>query len=924
MAELPSGTVTFLFTDVAGSTRLWQDQAEAMKAALARHDEILRGVVVAHGGVVVKMTGDGVHAVFSDAADAVHAALQGQRMLGSETWPPTAPLLVRMGVHTGPAEARDGDYYGTAVNRAARLMSAAHGGQVLISLATQEHVRDAGADDFELLDLGATRLRDLARPERVFQLVASGIGRDFPALRSLDAFPSNLPVHLSSFVGREDDMRELGEALSGSRLVTLTGVGGVGKTRLATQVAAEIVPTFRDGAWLCELAAAADQESMAQVVANALGVVQRSARSLDESIVEFLRSREALLVLDNCEHLLDASARLAAAVVGNCPGVRILATSREGLAVEGERVVPVRSLALPTSSALEAAMASEAVRLFVERSEAARPGFVLDDHNSDAVAEICRRLDGIPLAIELAAARVGAMSAPEVAQRLDERFRLLTGGRRVAVGRHQTLRATIDWSYSLLSDTERAVFDRLGVFTGGFDVSAAQVVCAGHGVDAWDVLDALSSLVAKSMVTIDETGSATTRYELLETLRAYASAQLEAAGVSDALRRRHAEYYATFAEEASIGLTGPEETTWRTRFHGELANLRASVTWALETDNDADGELAVRIVAALAAESLSDHSAQVGAWAELTIPRARHSTSGRRTAVLAAAAAGAYVTGRTESARVFAEEATRDDIAAACPVPSFPYAILGAVEIQLGDVARAQDAITRGHAVLGPGVDHLWARAQLHATQNIFFTHAEDFPAARAESERAIELSKRLGNPTIQAISFGMLGFAAWRDAPDVARGALDESIALTHAGAGDVAFTYSLALVAPLRLRQGDRDGALDALVEALKYGSDNRDLIAANAAVGCMILVATSLGAHEGAAVLVGVIRGGPLLATAIPNAVYRIDLLDAIQRVRAELGEEVFAQSASTGTAMSLDEAIEYALALASQLREGNDHV
>jgi len=492
-----------LFTDLERSTRLWQEYPEAMKPALARHDEIVRAAVESHGGYVVKLTGDGVHAAFPDAASAVLSARDLQIGLAHEAWSETGQLRVRTGIHTGPAELRDGDYYGTAVNRAARLMSIAHGGQVVVSLTTEELLRDAMPAQCELVDLGEHRLRDLQRAERVFQLRASGLDTEFPPLRTMDAFAGNLPTQLTSFVGREDELARIVEALGSSRLVTLTGVGGVGKTRLATQAAAELLPDFPDGAWLVELAAAADADTMFQVAATTLGAVQSPGASLEQSVIEWMRSKSSLVILDNCEHLLDASSRLAEELLRGCPQLRLIATSREGLSVAGEQVWPLRSLDK-----------SDAERLFSERAQSVDPTWTADE-GGGAVSEICVRLDGIPLAIELAAARVRGMSAAEIAGLLDERFRLLTGGRRTAVERQQTLRATVDWSYSLLDERERLVFDRLGVFAGTFDAAAASAVAEGDGIEAWDVRDALTGLVARSMVNTEPSHGESTRYSML-------------------------------------------------------------------------------------------------------------------------------------------------------------------------------------------------------------------------------------------------------------------------------------------------------------------------------------------------------------------------------------------------------------------------
>ena len=618
MAELPSGTVTFLFTDLEGSTRLWEESPDAMQGALARHDELLRAAIEAHGGHVVKTTGDGFHAVFASVRDALGAAVAAQCALGAEAWEQTGPLRVRMGVHTGEGEQRDGDYYGPSLNRAARIMSAGHGGQVLCSRPTAELAGDALPEGCSLVDLGEQRLRDLSRPEVVFQVVHPELTRDFPRLQSMDAFPGNLPVQLTSFVGRDDDIEGVAKALTEARLVTLTGVGGVGKTRLALQVAGEVLPTFVDGAWLCELAATNDADLLAQVVVAALAVQSRPGRSLAESVCDYLSGKQALIVLDNCEHLLDAAAELAEAILLAAPGVRVLATSREPLGVAGERLLGVPSLDVTSASesSLEAIAACEAVQLFMDRAAATRSGLELDATNAEAIMEICRRLDAIPLAIELAAARVTSMSPPEIAGLLDERFRLLTGGRRRGVERHQTLRAAVEWSYSLLDERERVVFDRLGVFAGSFDADAATAVAGDDELAAWDVRDALDDLVAKSMVVLDDSPDATTRYRLLETLRRYALERLDDTGRTEEHRRRHAEHYAAFAEAAGPGLEGSDEAAWVGRFGAELDNLRAAVAWALDAEAPADADLGLRIIAPLVGQSFYRPSAGVGEWAE--------------------------------------------------------------------------------------------------------------------------------------------------------------------------------------------------------------------------------------------------------------------------------------------------------------------
>ena len=444
---LPSGTVTFLFTDIEGSTRLWQEEPELMRAALVRHDEVLRDVIESNGGVVVKTTGDGVHAAFAAGHEAINAAADAQRAISAETWPTERPLRVRMGVHTGPAELRDGDYYGTSVNRAARLMSVAHGGQLVCSQATAEMLGDTLAAGLELIDLGGHRLRDLARAVGVVQVAVSGLPRDFPPLRSLDNSPNNLPVQPTALVGRVDLIAELAVLIEREPVVTLTGVGGVGKTRLALEVGAEVLPRFADGVWSVELAPLAHDEMVLATIAEVLGVAAQTGESLATTMAGRLKSKRLLLIIDNCEHVLSPVARLVDRLASSAPGVRVLATSREPLGIAAERVRAVPPLAEGT----------EAVELFIDR--AVHAGAVIDGvEQMAAVADICVRLDGIPLAIELAAARARMMAPTQIAERLGQRFRLLTGGGRTAVERHRTLQATVSWSYELLDEVERLVF----------------------------------------------------------------------------------------------------------------------------------------------------------------------------------------------------------------------------------------------------------------------------------------------------------------------------------------------------------------------------------------------------------------------------------------------------------------------------------
>jgi predicted ATPase/class 3 adenylate cyclase len=580
-ALIPSGTVTLLFTDIQGSTRLWESEPLPMTAALRRHDQILRSAIEDAGGYVFKTVGDAFCAAFSTPSAAVSATLTAQRALGGESWPTSRPILVRMGLHTGVCEERDQDYFGPVVNRAARLEAAAHGGQVLVSGATAELLAGSLPDGVALDDLGLHRLKDLGRPEQVYQLAAESLEASFPPLASLDnpELPNNLPTLVSAFVGRESELADVRELVTSARMVTLTGAGGSGKTRLALQAAAELIGKVPDGVWLAELAPLTEGEQIPLAVAAALGITAHSGPTLAATITEAMADQHTLILLDNCEHLIDAAAKFCDEVIRHCPGVRFLATSREPLGIDGERVYRVPSLSLPDADAdtAESLTHSDAVRLFAERARALQPDFRLDELSAPFAATICRRLDGIPLALELAAARLASMSLAQIAARLDQRFRLLTGGSRNAMPRQQTLQATVDWSFGLLLQPERDTLIRLSVFAGGFDLEAAEAVCVSDTVDALDVLDLLGSLVAKSLVIADHTPQAV-RYRMLETIRQYSAQELlRAAGEEEVLRirDRHAANYLALAEAAAPALSGHGQGGWLHRFDAEYDNLRA-------------------------------------------------------------------------------------------------------------------------------------------------------------------------------------------------------------------------------------------------------------------------------------------------------------------------------------------------------------
>ncbi|HET7376764.1 MAG TPA: adenylate/guanylate cyclase domain-containing protein, partial [Anaerolineae bacterium] len=546
MTSLPTGTVTFLFTDIEGSTKLAQAYPDTWETARERHHAILKCAIEAEHGFAFQIIGDAFCAAFHTANAALRAAVKAQIDLHAEAWSEIT-IKVRMGIHTGQADVQaNGEYRGyLAMSRVQRLMAAGHGGQVLISLATKELVCDELAKDVSLRDMGERQLKDFIRPEHIYQLVIPNLPANFPPLKTLEAYRHNLPAQLNSFIGREKELAEIKQAIHEHRLVTLTGSGGTGKTRLSLQAAADLLDQFPDGVWFVELAALADPVLVPHNAATALGLQLQSGRSIQLALTEYLREKKCLLLFDNCEHLIDACARFTDALLHACPNLKILATSRETFGLAGEVIYRVPSLAVPSLElpTVQALAQSEAVCLFIDRAVAIQPNFAVTNQNAPAVAQICHQLEGIPLAIELAAARVNVLSVEQISERLVHRFSLLTGGSRTALPRQQTLRALIDWSYSLLSPAERVLFKRLSIFAGGWTLEAAESICAGDGIESFEVLDLLQTLAAKSLVIVGEGVERRVRYRLLETIRQFAREELVNSGQINRYRDRHLDWF---------------------------------------------------------------------------------------------------------------------------------------------------------------------------------------------------------------------------------------------------------------------------------------------------------------------------------------------------------------------------------------------
>ncbi len=809
MPDLPTGTVTFLFTDIEGSTKLWEERPDAMRAVLAQHDTLLRSCIESYGGHVFKTIGDAFCAVFGEPAGAVMAAIAAQQWLSALSLPSDgggAPLKVRMALHSGVAEERDGDYFGPPLNRVARLLAIGHGGQVLLSLASSELVRDDLTSGGSLQALGEHRLKDLGRPETVFQLLHPELVAEFPPLRSLESMPNNLPQQVTSFVGRDKELAEIKSLLEKTRLLTLTGSGGTGKTRLSLQVAAEMLDGSGDGVWLVELASLTDPGLVPSTVAGALGLREEPGKPILQTLTEYLKGKRLLLLLDNCEHLLDACAKLADAVLRQCPQVVILASSREGLGIAGELTYRVPSLSLPEPKVRQTAESLthyEAVHLFIERAQFHQPAFTVTNQNAPALASICHRLDGIPLAIELAAARVRNMSVEDINGRLDQRFRLLTGGSRTALPRQQTLRSLIDWSYDLLNESEKALLSRLSVFSGGWTLETAEQICPGAPVADWEVLDLHGSLADKSLLAIDPAGT-TFRYRLLETVRQYSRDRLLESGGGEQWRDRHLAYYLALAEEAGPKLQGAEQTAWFERLEAEHDNLRTALEWSGHDPGSAEAGL--RLVAAVwRFWYVRGHLSEGRERLAQALEAGGSDSSTARAKALNGAGGLAWTQGDYAVARRLFEEslAVFRDLGDRWGMAG-PLNNMGLVALEQGDYSVARGVFGESLAILRELRDQ---RGMALALGNLGIVTMEqgDYAGARGLQEESLSICRELGDRRGIAVALNNLGLVAWSQGDYVAARGLDEESLLLFRELGERrGIAYTLEALAALAAAEG------------------------------------------------------------------------------------------------------------------------
>ncbi|HLZ73148.1 MAG TPA: LuxR C-terminal-related transcriptional regulator, partial [Dehalococcoidia bacterium] len=917
----PTGTITFLFTDVEGSSRPWEEHPAAMRQAMARHDALLATIVEQHDGVVVRPRGEGdsLFCVFVRASDAVAAALDGQRALAAEDWGIVGAIRVRMALLTGEADLRAGDYYGSAVNRCARIRSAGYGGQTLLAQTTVELVRSSLPPGASLRSLGVHRLRGAGQPETIHQLEAPDLAATFPPLKTEVDRPNNLPLSLTSFIGRERELDAVLGLVLQHRLVTLTGPGGTGKTRLAIRAAEDLLDAFPGGVFFVDLAPLRDPEHVPAALARVLGLRESPEQPLIDTLRFFLRERTVLLVLDNFEHLMPA-APFVAGLLSACPGLRVLATSREPLRLSGERQYPVPPLPLPEGEAAdETAIAeSAAVVLFVERAREVRPDFALSTENAAAVSAICARLDGLPLAIELAAVRVKALPPAALLARLDQRLPLLTGGPRDAPARQQTLRDTIAWSYALLPPAEQTLFRRLGIFVGGCTLDAAEAVCDSAGDLGIATIDGLASLVEKSLVRPSMGIHAEPRFTMLETVREFALGHLEAGGEAETLQQGLAEYFIALAERADLGRRQGDSDGWAQILETEQSNVRTALAWALRCDDAVAGSRLLDALCWFWGERAQFNEANQWAAAVLTLPSAARGSPARARALHHVAS----------TARV------------------------------LGDFARCDAYLEESIAISRAGGD-LKQLARSLLEQGLRW-RSDDLTENRRLIEESLSLFRRLGDLSGVAEALERLGTVAIREGDaEAARTLFTEALNLSRQIGDSLHASQVLLGLAQLTAEQGDTASALAYFEQHLRLSRELkaagsildtlpnviflRSLRGETAGLGGLLAenlqllrersayvvlpgtlemagaVAMRWRRWDQAARLFGAAEG-LREARGVGRATAYRDLYRAgVELLRRRLGDQCFDAAWTAGRALSRDEAIDEALALAADLRE-----
>jgi predicted ATPase/class 3 adenylate cyclase len=909
--HLPTGTITFLFTDIEGSTKLWENHPEEMRVALAQHDMLLRQVIEANGGTVFKTVGDAFCAAFDAAPSALAAAVEAQ-LRHSQAQGPVL-LRIRLALHTGIAEQRDADYFGPPLNRIARLLSTAHGGQMLLSAATYELVRDHLPSGVSLKALGTHRLKDLERPEQVFQIIHPALPEAFPPLRSLDMAPNNLPQQLTSFIGREKEIAAVGALLRKTRLLMLTGSGGSGKTRLALQCAADRTDDYPDGVWLVELAPLTDTTQVTQAVASALSIREQPGQSLPQSLTAALKSKKLLLLLDNCEHLLECCTHFVAALLRTCPDIGVLATSREPLGIAGEVVYRIPSLSIPAPKQASAATVQslnqyEAVQLFIERALSVKPDFAITNSNAPALAQLCHHLDGIPLALELAAARVRSLSLEEINDKLDKRFRLLTGGDKSALPRQQTLRALVDWSYDLLNDTEQLLFARLSVFAGGWTLAAAEAVCGFPPIADFEILDILTGLVDKSLVQVEETGGES-RYGMLETLRQYAAEKREERGETTFLRERHQKRFLALAEETEPLLARAEQAVWLNHLETEHDNLRTALV-------ECPAETALRLSRALSRFwQVRGYLTEGRQQLEKALNQAR-STPIASTIVMAKALNTASDLAKSQGDLRTAQSLSEESLTLSRHLDD-KRSIASALN-SLGTIIGYQGNPAAASAWFEESLS-LWRELNdvpgIAATLNnlgIAANDQGDYATARTLYEESLILRRKLGDKRGIMLQLNNISNPIHElSGPAAARPYLEESLQLAREIGDKNGIANALLNLGQITHKLGDLATARDLYIENLLLRRELGDTKGIAASLESFSTLLLQENNARKAAVLWGATHalressGAALMPIDIPE----LDTLQA--EARSQVGEEEFLSAWKEGRGMSWEQAIHYAL-------------
>jgi predicted ATPase/class 3 adenylate cyclase/Tfp pilus assembly protein PilF len=915
MTGPPTGTVTFLFTDIEGSARLWERNSQEMQEALARHDELLRTAIEARDGYVFKTVGDAFCAAFGTATDAAEAALACQLALLEEGWAEeVGAIRVRMALHTGAAEERDGDYFGPPVNRVARLMSAAHGGEVLLSLPAQELVRDQLPPGTTLRDLGEYRLKDLFRPERVFQLLAPELPSEFPPLRTLDAYRNNLPLQPTPLVGREKEVAEVCDLLRGeeTRLLTFTGPGGIGKTRVALQAAADLLDDFPDGTFFAPLATLTQAELFFSTVAETLGVQETGEQPLDESLKDYLKERRLLLVLDNFEQVLGAAPTVTE-LLAAAPGLKVLATSRAPLGLYGEHEYDVPPLSVPDVRHLpdlKVLSQYEAVRLFIERAKAAKADFEVTDESAPAVAEICVRLDGLPLAIELAAARIKMLPPNALLHRLGSSLKLLTGGARDLPERQRTLRATIEWSFALLDEGEQVLFGRLAVFSGGRTLEAIEGICDAEGDLAVDTFEGVSSLLDKSLLRQEEGPGGEPRFVMLETVHEFAREKLKESAEAEEIKRIHAQYFLTLAEEAYTELKGANQLQWLEKLEAEHDNMRAALSWASERK---EVEVALRMGGALF-EFWSMRGYHSEGRRRLEAALAMDGRVSPEVRAMALAGVGELASAQGELDR--AQEACQEGLQLLAQEATSEAKLnlldsLGFVALHREEYGQAKELFEEG-LELSREMSDTWWLASFLLFLAIVPHYLGDYERATELTEESMDLFREQGDKHSLAHCLNNLAMMVYSKGDLRQAGKLtEEAVALFRELGNRVDVAFVLCNLGWIALLQDDLGRAADFYRESLSLSWEIGLNPIVQSALEGFACVAGARGETERAARLWGAAQ--TLHETkGIPRDTDFLAEADArISAVRSDMGEEAWEEAWNRGQAMTLDEAVSYAL-------------